>query len=51
MRSEFQFPEGARNTVKHGSDRAAQVMQSGVNLHKAGRIVGCRIVINTSQSL
>ncbi|WZZ66418.1 hypothetical protein YC2023_077788 [Brassica napus] len=34
---------GARNTVKHGSHRAALVMQSGVNSHTAGRIVDCNI--------
>ncbi|KAL0723208.1 hypothetical protein Bca4012_037807 [Brassica carinata] len=28
----------ARSTIKRGSHRAAQVMQSGVNLHTAGRI-------------
>ncbi|WZZ25649.1 hypothetical protein YC2023_009050 [Brassica napus] len=34
---------GARSTVKRGSHRAAQMMQSGVNPHTAGRIVGCKI--------
>ena len=41
---------GARNTVKRGSDRAAHVMQSYVNSHTAGRIVGCRIVCNIFHS-
>ncbi|WZZ44107.1 hypothetical protein YC2023_040366 [Brassica napus] len=34
---------GARSTVKRGSDRAAQVVQLGVNPHTADRIVGRRI--------
>ena len=42
---------GARSTVKGGSDRTAQVMQSDVNLHNAGRIVDCRIVCNISLNL
>lgn len=37
---------GARSTVKHEFYRAAQVMQSCVNLFTAGRIIGCRIVYN-----
>ncbi|WZZ17804.1 hypothetical protein YC2023_110893 [Brassica napus] len=37
---------GTRNTVKRGSDRVAQVIQSGVNPRTTGRIVGCRIVLS-----
>ena len=41
---------GARNTVKRGSHRTAQVMQSDVNPRTTGRIVGCIIVCNISHS-
>lgn len=34
----------ARSTVKSGSNRAAQLIQSDVNLHKTDKIVGCKIV-------
>ena len=40
----------ARSTVEHGSHRAVQVMQSDVNLHTAGKIVGCKIVCTISHS-
>ena len=40
-----------RSTVKRGSHRVAQMMQSCVNPHKEGKIFDCRIVCNISQSL
>ena len=40
----------ARSTVKHGSYRTAQVMQSDMNSHMVGKIVGCRIVCNIFHS-
>ena len=37
-----------KSTVKRESDKTAQVMQSNVNFHTAGKIVECRIVCNIS---
>ncbi|WZZ35494.1 hypothetical protein YC2023_018895 [Brassica napus] len=41
---------GTRSTVKRGSHRTAQVMQSGVNPHTASRIVGYRITLKEPSS-
>ena len=35
---------GARCTVRIGSHRTGQSVQSDMNLHKAGKLVGCNIV-------
>lgn len=42
---------GTKSTVKRGSHKTTQVMQSCVNPYKTGKIVGCKIVYSIYSSL